>query len=181
MLNQWKLEKVISGGQTGADLAGTQAASLLSIETGGWMPKGFKNLPGFHPEYSLCLGMEETESADYAPRTRLNVRNSDATIRFATNWVSPGERYTFQCIKEERKPHLDAVGCMELAVSNEEKIQKIVAWLNHVKPKVLNIAGNSEKTSPGIGDYTYFLLADVFTRVLLTQRGLPSDKVEGRG
>ena len=35
------LKKIISGGQTGADLAGLEAASYLGIHTGGKMPLGF--------------------------------------------------------------------------------------------------------------------------------------------
>jgi hypothetical protein len=33
--------KVISGGQSGADLGGLRAAKVLGIQTGGSMPKGF--------------------------------------------------------------------------------------------------------------------------------------------
>jgi hypothetical protein len=34
------LERVISGGQTGADQAGLAAAKRLGVPTGGFMPKG---------------------------------------------------------------------------------------------------------------------------------------------
>lgn len=40
------IEKVISGGQTGADVGGVLAARLHHIKTGGWMPKGWKTLNG---------------------------------------------------------------------------------------------------------------------------------------
>jgi hypothetical protein len=35
------IERVISGGQTGADQAGWRAARAAGIPTGGFMPKGF--------------------------------------------------------------------------------------------------------------------------------------------
>jgi hypothetical protein len=35
------LEKVVSGGQTGADQGGLRAARLAGIPTGGWAPKGW--------------------------------------------------------------------------------------------------------------------------------------------
>jgi Circularly permutated YpsA SLOG family len=36
------LKKIISGGQTGADQAGLRTAKRLGIETGGWMPQGWR-------------------------------------------------------------------------------------------------------------------------------------------
>lgn len=38
----WKLDHVVSGGQTGADLAGLIAAAQLDIECTGMWPKGYK-------------------------------------------------------------------------------------------------------------------------------------------
>ena len=35
------LEKIISGGQTGADQAAWRAAKAFGVPTGGWMPKDF--------------------------------------------------------------------------------------------------------------------------------------------
>lgn len=38
----WKIEHVVSGGQTGADLAGLIASAQLDIECTGMWPKGYK-------------------------------------------------------------------------------------------------------------------------------------------
>lgn len=38
----WKIDHVVSGGQTGADLAGLIAAAKLGIECTGMWPKGYK-------------------------------------------------------------------------------------------------------------------------------------------
>jgi Circularly permutated YpsA SLOG family len=35
------LDRVVSGGQTGADQAGWRAARAVGLATGGWMPYGF--------------------------------------------------------------------------------------------------------------------------------------------
>lgn len=40
--HHWPIEKVVSGGQTGLDLAGLVAGVALDIETVGTWPKGFK-------------------------------------------------------------------------------------------------------------------------------------------
>src|SRR4051794_16636688 len=96
--------KVISGGQAGADQAGLAAAAHYGIPTGGWMPRGFLVRDGVEdvsrPDLAARFGLREnTLSADYADRTELNVRDSDGTIRFAANWVSPGERCTLKHIR----------------------------------------------------------------------------------
>ena len=40
------IKKLISGGQTGADRAGLEAAESLGIETGGWAARGFQTTGG---------------------------------------------------------------------------------------------------------------------------------------
>ncbi|HLZ07124.1 MAG TPA: putative molybdenum carrier protein, partial [Chloroflexota bacterium] len=56
------VEKVISGGQTGADRGGLEAAIELGIPHGGFCPKGRKSEDGPIPEkYQL----EETPSPSY--------------------------------------------------------------------------------------------------------------------
>lgn len=135
--------KVISGGQTGADLAGVITAKKVGFETGGTMPLGFRNLSGKHPEYAEIFGMKEHSSYEYAPRTECNVVDSDGTIRIATDFRSPGEKLTLRLINKYNKPHLD--------VTPEFTPWPLVyQFVIDNKIKVLNIAGNSEKTSRGI-------------------------------
>jgi len=45
------VDRVISGGQTGADIAGLKAAKAFGIPTGGYMTSGFRTLDGYKPEY----------------------------------------------------------------------------------------------------------------------------------
>lgn len=40
------LQKVISGGQSGADRAALEAAHAIGIPTGGWAPEGYKTING---------------------------------------------------------------------------------------------------------------------------------------
>jgi Circularly permutated YpsA SLOG family len=71
------LERVISGGQTGADQAGWRAAG---IPTGGWMPLGFLTEDGPRPEFAELYGAVETSSAAYPPRNRMNAQAGDGTL-----------------------------------------------------------------------------------------------------
>ena len=43
------IEKIISGGQTGADIAGVDAAIFCNFPYGGWLPKGRKTENGAVP------------------------------------------------------------------------------------------------------------------------------------
>jgi hypothetical protein len=91
------IAKIVSGGQTGADRAALDVAIGLGIATGGWVPRGRRAEDGAVP--GRYVGMDETESPDYAERTRLNVRDSDATLILAFGRPSDkkhtGQRFIF--------------------------------------------------------------------------------------
>lgn len=141
------ITKVISGGQIGADIAALKAAKSLGIETGGWIPKGFRTLAGSKPEYAEEFGLVENVHIGYADRTYLNVRDSDGTLRFAYNFESPGERCTLKALKSYNKPFIDVV----MLQSGEAWISvleppEITEWLNDNAVGVLNVAGNANKS-----------------------------------
>lgn len=144
-----KLEKIISGGQTGADQAGLIAAKQLGISTGGWIPRGFKTQEGSKPELSVLYGVQEHISNYYPPRTFQNSKESDGTIRFATDFSSAGEICTLKAIKQYDRPFFD-VDFSDKQINLDQKIIEFISWLKCYSIRVLNVAGNSEKTSPGI-------------------------------
>ena len=73
--------KIVSGGQTGVDRAGLEAAIALGLPYGGWVPKGRLAEDGVVP--LKYVGMQEHTSSNYAVRTKANVRDSDATLIIA--------------------------------------------------------------------------------------------------
>lgn len=128
----FKLKKVISGGQTGADRAGLECARDLGLETGGWAPRGFRTENG--PDPSLKdFGLVETASDDYPTRTRYNVRDSDATIWFGSK--SPGYWCTKKAADKLGKPFIE----------NPTNTQHIVIV---DRCETINIAGNRLSTNP---------------------------------
>ena len=151
-----QLERVISGGQTGADRAGLVAARAAGIPTGGWMPKGFRAQDGPRPEFAELFGVKEHASARYPPRTALNVKESDATLRFATDWNSPGEVLTQRMCERYGRPHL------EVSPGDATAPADVAEWLVRNNVRVLNVAGNTERTSPGIGAFVTAFLGEVF-------------------
>ena len=151
------LGAVHSGGQTGVDVAALRAASALGFATGGVMPKDFRTHNGPRPEYAALYGCTEHASPEWAPRTRANVDASDATLRLAERMDSPGERCTANACKAAGKPvwslHMTRKG--EGFTLSRSEVDAAVDGLRLLavrqgRPLVLNVAGNSERTAPGI-------------------------------
>ena len=71
--------KIVSGGQTGVDRGGLQAATDLGLAWGGWAPKGWRAEDGAIPPL-YRVNMQEHASANYLGRTRRNVVDSHATL-----------------------------------------------------------------------------------------------------
>ena len=76
------LERIVSGGQTGADRAALDIAIRHGITHGGWCPKGRRAEDG---PISCQYALTETPSEQYIQRTEWNVRDSDGTVVFTLN------------------------------------------------------------------------------------------------
>lgn len=141
------LTKIISGGQTGADQGGLDAAIYLGIETGGYIPKGRRTEKGPMPiEQFKKYNLTEHFSRKYTLRTALNVRDSDGIVLFG-NMYSPGSATTINICRSLAKPYIE----------NPDKYE-LVSWIakNHIK--CLNVAGNRESVNPGIRDRVFNIL-----------------------
>lgn len=137
--------KVISGGQIGADIAGLRAAKAIGLKTGGYCPKGWRQKDGPNPALGTEYGLVEHSSPDYPPRTYMNVKSSDGTIRFAKNFQSAGEICTLKAIQQYNKPYLDVRflwnGIHYITKVSPDSVRE---WLEHNNIRVLNVAGNAE-------------------------------------
>ncbi len=169
------LDLVISGGQTGADIAGLRAAKDAGIQTACLMPRGFRTLDGPKPEYVQLYNARQHTSSAYLPRTEENVLRSDGTIRFATDFYSAGEMCTWNAIVRRRKAYLDVPFILENSTRTAELVPDtvrpidVVQWIREKKIHTLNVAGNSERTQPSIEAAVYKFLSDVFQRVRINQ------------
>ncbi len=122
------------------------------------MPRGFLTLDGPRPEMAREYGMQEHTSPHYPPRTRRNVQAADATLRFARYWHSPGERLTLKMLRQYGKPFVD------VDIDQPPEFSMVVAWLIGQRVQILNIAGNTERTAPGIEPLVYEYLHNVLTQ-----------------
>lgn len=141
-----RIRKVISGGQTGADIAGLRAARSAGVRTGGYIPKGFRTDEGDKPRYAKKYGLEETSSRDYRQRTEKNVKAADITLIFSPASRSPGSVLTKNLCVKHNKPYLWVNKLTWEAV--DSAVGLISACANG--KITLNIAGNREKSHPGI-------------------------------
>jgi hypothetical protein len=157
-------ELIISGGQTGADRGGLDAAIALGIPHGGYMPAGRKSEDGSIPrQYVLwdCDPCGVPLRLDYAGRTRLNVATADATILFVKSVakMGAGSILTVNFARQARR----AILIVELdivAASPKTAVRNIRRWLKLVRPSTLNVAGSRESTCPGIEARTKDLLLE---------------------
>ena len=167
------LTKVISGGQTGADRAGLEAARDLGLKTGGWAPHNFMTSKGKAPELKSLFHLKRmpeatysTATQSYVERSKRNVDDADATLFFKIRdsvgtdktlgyaltgtWKLPCARAT------SYKPHLiitDSVnpiyedGAAQLAFPSRTWLLDAEALYNFLvkhRVKTLNVAGHSQ-------------------------------------
>ena len=158
---EWQgLQRVISGGQVGADIAGVTAARDCGLETGGTMPLGFRTWTGPRPEYASEFQMVEDKSYSYVPRTITNVRDGTGTVIIAANPNSPGCALTSSNAGKLNRPCLvlplhDGITDAEL----NEYAGKLKRWIISRKITVLNVAGNRDFAhSTFIFDCTYMIV-----------------------
>lgn len=140
------IERVISGGQTGADQAGLVAAKELGLKTGGYMPRGFRTDNGSRRDFIELYGMLEHSSREYSPRTELNIVHSSGTLIFGIE-TSPGCSLTKRLCLSHTRDLFIVPWTTDHPVPS---IAPFVDWARHRGIKILNVAGNRERTNPGI-------------------------------
>jgi hypothetical protein len=163
------IHKVISGGQTGVDIASLRAAKARGYPTGGTMPAGFRTLLGPMPGWAAEFGLDEHASDAYPARTYQNVRDAGVTVRIAVDFETAGERCTAKACAQYRKPPIDVpvrrtTGGYVVDESDifaaAEKIRSLAEMYGG--PIIVNFAGNSERTARGIE-----ALAEAVVKMLL--------------
>jgi hypothetical protein len=136
------LKRIVSGGQTGVDRGALKAGLGAGVPVGGWCPRGRRAEDGAIPD---MFPLHETESADYRPRTRLNVRDSDGTLILApTPELTGGTALTKKLALAAGKPLL------VVELGETDGLQTAVRWIKSTPIAVLNVAGPRESLAPGI-------------------------------
>ena len=130
------LNKIISGGQTGAAQAALDAAIDLEIPHGGWIPKGRLTEAGPLPDkYQLT----EMPTDNDPERAEQNVIDSDGTLIFTHGELTTGSEYSLKESEKHNRPHFHA----DLNIINGFKAARaIYTWIKEHNIETLNVAGS---------------------------------------
>jgi len=150
------IEKIVSGGQTGADRMGLDWAIWHDIPHGGWCPRFRKAEDGKIPDqYQLT----ETPKSDYVQRTEWNVRDSDGTVIFTVAAaLAGGSKRTADFATKHGKPllHISYTG------SYESPGERLAAFVRENDIKALNVAGSRGSRELGVTAFVKLTLEDAF-------------------
>ena len=150
------LEKIVSGGQTGADQAALDVATRLGIPHGGWVPKGRATEIGPLPDR---YRMREMPTADYAKRTEQNVLDSDGTVIVSHGALDGGSALTEVLAEQHGRPHIQ-LDMDKLSVRDAADTLK--GWIQDNAIRTLNVAGSRESRDPDIYRLTAAVLETLF-------------------
>lgn len=175
--------RIVSGGQTGVDQGGLEAAVALGLEFGGWAPYGWlaERWPkvGGGPENGTVPSQyratmreypdQGNRAQNYRERTKANIRDSHATLILVEGLpLSGGTLLTRDTAVTLMKPH-----CV-IDLNSPTARADAFAWLRSFgqtpDPFVLNVAGPRESKSPGIQARTAGFLRDVLCGIADSER-----------
>lgn len=166
---RWPLEKIISGGQSGADYAGLRAAIKLGLKTGGTVPPEFSNAKGKDSEHAKNLrewGLLELPGpinwrSAYVVRSIKNVEDADGTVAFKIK-ASRGTDGTIQQAVNGRWKTDEAFVVPEgedvliltqgnkptIIIKNmsERAMTELVSFIMANEIKTLNVAGHTKRS-----------------------------------
>jgi len=144
------LDRIVSGGQSGADRAALDWAIARGIAHGGWCPRGRRAEDGrIHARYAL----KETPSHQYDQRTRWNVRDSDGTVIISrAAQLSGGSAFTSHCAAHFGKPWLHV---------HPDGNESVRDFLARYRIRTLNVAGPRASGDPEIYGYVLTVLDEL--------------------
>lgn len=150
------LKKIVSGCQTGADIAGIDAAIACGFPYGGWVPKGRRTEAG---PLDARYQVQEMPTDGYPKRTKQNIIDSDGTVIFVHGKLSGGSSLTKKIAADLKKP------CLYLDMSKysvDAAAENLLLWIKKNQIEVLNIAGRSARKDKEI----YAVVFEVMKKAL---------------
>lgn len=139
------IEKIVSGGQIGADRAGLDWAISRGVPHGGWCPKRRLAEDGVIP---MRYELQEMRSKAYPLRTEQNVIDSDGTVIFSIKSVlTGGSKKTAEFAAKHQKPLL------HLHLDESESGQRLTGFVRDHSIQTLNVAGPRASGEPAIGEF----------------------------
>lgn len=160
------LKKIISGGQTSADLAVLDAAIKLGVPHDGWIPKGRTTETGTLPE---TYHLREMATDNYLECIKQNVKESKGTLIIFYEKLR-GDLY--QAERETLKLKHQLLG-IDLKQKNAFQAASLVNdWVQLRKIDVLYVLGASTVENASIGNHTRLMIEKA---LLLDMMNLPAE------
>eukprot|EP01130_Rhizamoeba_saxonica_P004653 TRINITY_DN1891_c0_g1_i1.p1 TRINITY_DN1891_c0_g1~~TRINITY_DN1891_c0_g1_i1.p1 ORF type:complete len:224 (+),score=36.18 TRINITY_DN1891_c0_g1_i1:13-684(+) len=162
------LQKIISGGQTGADQAAIEIARKLNIPTGGTCTVGYITSDGPNYELRDIYGLVEitkparitkfTLTKMYIERSKANVDNSNATVAFCLKTSAGTEKTIGYCRTGKWKKSASDIclyrPCLVINDLSDDNfdinVNKIVEFVQEYAVKILNVAGHRDRSIRGM-------------------------------
>ncbi len=107
--------------------------------------------------------LKQTNSSLYQHRTRLNVKDSDATLVINNKTGSRGTTLTIKTAQLYYKP------VILIEDSSEKSLKKLLNWLRKYKPRILNVAGPRGSESSEV----YKLAKEILGKTIKKSKILP--------
>jgi len=145
------IERIVSGGQTGADRAALDWAIGHHIPHSGWCPKGRKSEDG---QLSARYNLKESPSANYLQRTEWNARDSDGTVLFSIAPVLTGGSLKTQVFAAKHKRP-----CAHIHAGMPHPDAALLRFIAAHGIKSLNVAGPRASKEPDVYDFTMSALS----------------------
>ena len=167
------IEKLVSGGLSGAERTAMDFASAHGIPHGGWCPRARAGEDGYiQKRYNL----KETPSSGYLQRTEWNVRGSEGTVIFSVGDELTGASAR---VNEFTQAYGKPVLHLKRDQAPSTQAQRLLAFLHEHHIQVLNVAGTSASKEPHIGEFVNEALERAFMAKLkwiLQNAGEESDE-----
>ena len=149
------IEKIISGGQTGADRGALDGAREMGCPYGGWLPYGRRTEDGPLP---ACYHLRVMQSRSYKDRTEQNVIDSDGTLICSHGALTGGSLLTRQFAARHQRPciHVDFE-----QLSPDDAVKRVAAWIMQYRIQIVNVAGPRASGDPAIYGLVKSLIIDL--------------------
>ena len=145
------VETIISGGQTGVDMAALEFAIQNGLRYKGFCPRGRINESGIIPQK---FNLIETISFDHKTRTRYNILSAGGTLMLYNAKLDGGTEYTRRFCLSVNHPLL----VLTLQNTYSENINKLNNWIETHNITLMNIAGPRESEENNYQKVKQFLL-----------------------
>lgn len=148
---------IVSGGQTGADRGGLDAAIEMDVDYCGWVPLGRRAEDGRVPD---IYKLSECRQDGYKLRTEINVAFCSGVVIFTYGPLTGGSKLTYEFAVKQGKPW------MWIDLNNQGEYGAVIAqFITDNSIRYLMVAGNRESKAPGIHAQVKTIMMQTLARV----------------